>query len=56
VDRDVVHLDTPLGEEFLDVAVGQPEAQYQRTASTITSAGKRKPAKTERGGVDRWER
>jgi hypothetical protein len=26
VDRDVVHLDTPLGEEFLDVAVGQSEA------------------------------
>jgi hypothetical protein len=53
----VVHLDTPLGEEFLDVAVGQAETQgYQRTASTITSDGKRKPAKAQRGGIDRRER
>jgi hypothetical protein len=48
VDRDVVDLDAALGEEFLDVAVGQAEAQVQRTASTITSAGKRKPAKADR--------
>jgi hypothetical protein len=27
VDRDVVDLDPSLGEEFLDVAVGQPVAQ-----------------------------
>jgi hypothetical protein len=27
VDRDVIHLDTPLGEQLLDVAVGQPETQ-----------------------------
>jgi hypothetical protein len=26
IDGDVVDLDTPLGEEFLDVAVGQAEA------------------------------
>jgi hypothetical protein len=26
VDRDVVDFDAPLGEEFLDVAVGQAEA------------------------------
>jgi hypothetical protein len=26
--------------------------RYQRTASTITSGGKRKPAKVERGGID----
>jgi hypothetical protein len=26
IDRHVVHLDTPLGEEFLDVAVGKAEA------------------------------
>jgi hypothetical protein len=52
----VVRLDTPLAEEFLDVAVGQAVAQYQRTASTITSEGKRKPAKAERGVIDRWER
>jgi hypothetical protein len=27
VDGDMVHLDTALGEQFLDVAVGQPKAQ-----------------------------
>jgi hypothetical protein len=27
VDGDVISLDTTLGEEFLDVAIGQPEAQ-----------------------------
>jgi hypothetical protein len=43
----VVHLDTSLAEEFLDVAVGQAERRYQRTVSTITSDGKRKPAKAE---------
>jgi hypothetical protein len=26
VDRHMVHLDAPLAEEFLDVAVGEPEA------------------------------
>jgi hypothetical protein len=52
----VVHLDTPLGEELLDVAVRQAERRYQRTASTITSDGKRKPAKAERGAIDRRER
>jgi hypothetical protein len=49
----VVDLDAALGEEFYDVAVGQTEARgYQRTATTITSGGKRKPAKMERGGID----
>jgi NAD(P)-dependent dehydrogenase (short-subunit alcohol dehydrogenase family) len=42
------HLDAALGEEFFDVAVGQAEAQVQRTATMITSGGKRKPAKVER--------
>jgi NAD(P)-dependent dehydrogenase (short-subunit alcohol dehydrogenase family) len=46
------HLDAALGEEFFDVAVGQAEAQVQRTATMITSGGKRKPAKVERGGID----
>jgi hypothetical protein len=27
VDRDVADLDTPFGEQLLDVTVGQPEAQ-----------------------------
>jgi hypothetical protein len=35
-------------EQLLDVAVRQPEARYQRTARTITSGGKRKPAKADR--------
>jgi hypothetical protein len=52
----VVDLDTALGEYLLDVAVGQAEARYQRTASTITSGGKPKPAKAERAGIDRRER
>jgi hypothetical protein len=52
----VVDLDTPLGEQFLDVAVGQAEAQLPATATTMTSGGKRKPAKAERGGIDRRER
>ena len=43
VDADVVDLDTTVGEEFLDVAVGQAEARYQRTATTMTSGGKRNP-------------
>jgi hypothetical protein len=49
----VVDLNAAFGEELFDVAVGQAEARYQRTASTITSGGKRKPAKLERGGIDR---
>jgi hypothetical protein len=52
----VVDLYATLSQQFLDVAVGQAEAQDQRTATTMTSGGKRKPAKAERGGIDRWER
>jgi hypothetical protein len=52
----VVDLDAAFGEQFLGVAVGETERSYQRTASTITSDGKRKPAKAERGGSDRCER
>jgi hypothetical protein len=53
----VVDLDAALGEQLLDIAIGQPKAQgYQPTASTITSEGKRKPAKAERGAIDRRER
>jgi hypothetical protein len=35
--------------QLLDVAVGQAEAQDQRTPSTIKSGGKRKPVKAEYG-------
>jgi hypothetical protein len=52
----VVDLDATLGEEFLNVAVGQPKRRYQRTASTITADGKRKRAKAEHRGIDRRER
>jgi hypothetical protein len=52
----VVDLDAALGEQFLDIAIGQPKRRYQRTASTITSEGKRKPAKAEHGAIDRRER
>jgi len=44
----VVDLDTALGEELLEVAVGQPKRRYQRTASTIASDGKQKPANADR--------
>ena len=47
VDGDVVDCHSALGQEFFDVAVGQTEAWYQRTASTITSGGKKKPAKAD---------
>ena len=51
VDGDVVDLDAPFGEQLLDVAVGQAEAQVPATASTMTSGGKRKPAKADCGGI-----
>jgi hypothetical protein len=45
----VIDFDAPLGEQFLDVAVGQAERRYQRTATTITSDGKRKRRKQTAG-------
>jgi hypothetical protein len=41
VDRDLVDLDAAFDQELFDVTVGQAERRYQRTASTITSGGKR---------------
>jgi len=41
----VVDLDRAFGEQFFNVAVGDREARYQRTASTMTSGGKQKPTK-----------
>jgi hypothetical protein len=49
VDGDVVNLNAAFDQEFFDVTVGRPERRYQRTASTITSDGKRKPEKADRG-------
>ena len=40
VDRDVINDDAALGEQFLHVAVRQPVAQYQCTATAITSRGR----------------
>jgi hypothetical protein len=57
VDRDVIDLDPALGEELFDVAVARPKRRYQRTARTMTSGGKRKPAKADRvAGAGRGRR
>jgi len=37
----VVDLDATLGEKLFEVAVDNPYRRYQRTASKITSGGKR---------------
>jgi hypothetical protein len=42
-------IDPAFGEQLFNVTVGQAERRYQRTASTITSGGKRKPEKADRG-------
>ncbi len=47
VDRDVIDRDTTLGEQLLDITVGQPVPQYYRTATEITSRGNRRPANAE---------
>ena len=47
----MVDLDTAFGEQFFDVAEGQAETQVPADASTITSGGKQKPAKADRGTV-----
>jgi hypothetical protein len=53
----MVDLDPSFGEQFLDVAVRRPRRRYQRTARTMTSGGKRKPAKTDRvAGAGRGRR
>jgi hypothetical protein len=43
---DVVDLDPAFGEQFLHVAVDRPYRRYQRSATTITSAG----SETSEGG------
>jgi len=48
VDRDVIDLHTALSQQLLDVPVDGPYRKYERTATTITSAGNRKPANAER--------
>jgi hypothetical protein len=44
VDRHVIHVDTTLGQQLLDIAIRQAVAQNQRTASAITPRGNRYPA------------
>jgi hypothetical protein len=51
VDGDVVDLDAAFGQQFFDVGKDRPKRRYQRTASTITSGGKQKPAKADRETV-----
>ena len=45
MDADVVGLDPALGEQFLDVAVGPPEAQVSADREDDDVWGKRKPAR-----------
>jgi hypothetical protein len=47
--RDVVDLDATLGEQFLDVALRQPEAQLPTDSRDDHSGGNRKPAKADGG-------
>jgi hypothetical protein len=57
IDGDVVDLDPVFDQELFHVTVGQAKRRYQRTASTITSGGKRKLAKADRGtGMGRGRR
>jgi hypothetical protein len=51
----VVDLDTALGEQLLDVAVGQPEAQVPADRDD-DDVGRKPEAKAERGGIDGRER
>jgi hypothetical protein len=50
-DRDVVDLDPTLGQELLDVPVGEPEPQVPSDRQSDDSGGKRYPAKAELGAV-----
>ena len=43
----MVDLNATLGEKLFEVPVGNPYRRYQRTASKITSGGKRKPVNPE---------
>jgi hypothetical protein len=45
----VLDFDTALGEQFLDVAVGQAKAQVAADGDDDYIGGKRKPAKADRG-------
>jgi hypothetical protein len=56
IDRHVVHINTPLGEEFLHIAVRQTEAQVPADRQHDHIGRERKPAKVERGGIDRRKR
>jgi hypothetical protein len=41
VDRHVINGDAAFGRQLLDVTVGQPVPQAHRTATAITTRGKR---------------
>jgi hypothetical protein len=44
----MVHLDTALGQQLLDIPIRQSVRRYQRTATVITSDGNRNPANADR--------
>jgi hypothetical protein len=48
MDRNVVHLDTPLGEELIEVAVGEVEAQVPADRQHDHPWRKQNPAKADR--------
>ena len=41
VQGDVINGDAAFGEEFFDIAVGEPNRRYQRTPSKMISGGNR---------------
>jgi len=41
----MIDLDATLGQQFFDIAVGEPVAQVPPNRTMITSGGKRNPAK-----------
>jgi hypothetical protein len=57
VDRSVIGLDGPLGEQLLDVVVGQPEVEVPADGDDMMSDWKRKLAKADSGtGAGRGRR
>jgi hypothetical protein len=53
VQRDVINLDAAFDKEFFNVAIGQRNRRYQRTATTITSGGNLNPVNADVGGSQR---
>ena len=56
VHADVVDLYATLSQQFLDVAVGQAEAQVPANRHDDDIGWEAEAGEAERGGIDRWER